>query len=111
MHLPFRILDLTAPSREQLLDAVGFISEHAATGIVYVHCKVGYSRTAAVVGAYLLASGRAARPAEAAKTLRTARPSIVIRPEAVAALNRFAADRPRAFHNRILARTSERLDI
>ena len=55
-------------------------------GVVYVHCKVGYSRSAVVVGAYLLASGAAASAEEAIARLRAVRPSIVIRPEAVAAL-------------------------
>jgi protein-tyrosine phosphatase len=86
-HLP--ILDLTAPSVEQLLSAVKFIEERAADGIVYVHCKVGYSRTAAVVGAYLLASRQAASADEAVTLLRKARPSIIVRPEAWAALRAF----------------------
>ena len=80
------ILDLTAPTADQLREAVAFITEEAARGIVYVHCKIGYSRSAAVVGAYLLAAERAATADEAAAMLREARPSIVIRPEAMEAL-------------------------
>jgi protein-tyrosine phosphatase/membrane-associated phospholipid phosphatase len=84
------ILDLTAPTPEHLRAATAFIAEHAKTGVVYVHCKIGYSRSAAVVGAHLLAAGQAATVAEAELRLRRARPSIVIRPEAMAALHRFA---------------------
>src|SRR5438105_864967 len=40
------ILDLTAPTLGQLREAVNFITEQAATGRVYVHCKIGYSRSA-----------------------------------------------------------------
>src|SRR5207245_918857 len=59
------ILDLTAPTLGQLREAVNFITEQAATGRVYVHCKIGYSRSAAVVGAYLLSSGRVETAEEA----------------------------------------------
>lgn len=89
-YLNLPILDLTAPSQSQLQEAVEFITKESASGIVYVHCKVGYSRTAAVVGAYLLATGHANSAAEAVGMLRSARPSIVIRPEAAAAIDRFA---------------------
>ncbi len=84
------ILDLTAPTPEHLQATTAFIAQHAKTGVVYVHCKIGYSRSAAVVGAHLLATGQAANVAEAEVRLRQARPSIVIRPEAMAALHRFA---------------------
>jgi len=83
------ILDLTAPRFEQLLEAVAFITEHTQCGIMYVHCKVGYSRSAAVVGAYLLARGHATSAAEAVSILRRARPSIVVRPEAIESMRRF----------------------
>jgi protein-tyrosine phosphatase len=84
------ILDLTAPTPAQLDDAVNFINEQAAQGTVYVHCKIGYSRSAAVVGAYLIASGAAATVEEAVAWLRRARRSMVVRPEALAALRAFA---------------------
>jgi predicted protein tyrosine phosphatase/membrane-associated phospholipid phosphatase len=85
------ILDLTAPTPAQLEEAVAFIREHVSSGKVYVHCKIGYSRSAAVVGVWLLASGRASNAAEAMARLRAVRPSIVIRPEAIAALEAFSA--------------------
>lgn len=85
------ILDLTAPTPAQLREAVSFIDAHVTGGKVYVHCKIGYSRSAAVVGAWLVASGRAADADEAMAMLRAVRPSIVIRPEAEAALRKFDA--------------------
>lgn len=83
------ILDLTAPTLAQLQEAVAFIDSHVAGGKVYVHCKIGYSRSAAVVAAWLLASGAVANADEAMAKLRAVRPSIVIRPEAEAALRTF----------------------
>ena len=84
------ILDLTAPTQDQLHAAAAFIAEESANGTVYVHCKIGYSRSAAVVGAYLLASGHAATIDEAVEKLREVRPTIVIRPEVTEALRAFA---------------------
>jgi len=87
------ILDLTAPTPQQLQEGVTFISEQTSTGTVYVHCKIGYSRSAAVVGAYLLATGRVATAEEALQFLRKVRPAIVVRPEAWSALRAFEQSR------------------
>ena len=86
-HLP--VLDLTAPTLDQLREAARFIDEQSPAGIVYVHCKIGYSRSAAAVGAYLFSRGAADTVEEVVTLLRKARPSIVIRPEALAALQQF----------------------
>jgi Dual specificity phosphatase, catalytic domain len=87
-HIP--LLDLTAPTPAQLDEAVAFIDKQSAFGIVYVHCKIGYSRSAAIVGGWLLASGRAKSVDEAVAQLRGVRPCIVIRREVHAALVEFA---------------------
>jgi hypothetical protein len=84
------VVDLTAPTQEQLHEAVAFITAETARGTVYVHCKIGYSRSAAVVGAYLVASHAAATAEEAVERLRKVRPTIIVRPEAREALRRFA---------------------
>jgi protein-tyrosine phosphatase/membrane-associated phospholipid phosphatase len=84
------VLDLTRPTPEQLNEAVEFLTREAAIGTVYLHCKIGYSRCAAVAGAYLLANGLACTSEEAVKILRQTRPSIVIRPEARQAIREFA---------------------
>lgn len=88
-YLQVPVLDLTAPRREQIDEAVAFMRQHAARGGVYVHCKIGYSRTAAVAGAYLLATGRAGSAEEAIALLRRARPGMIVRPEAEAALRAY----------------------
>ena len=88
-YLNVPILDLTAPTPEQLQRCVNFVAENAARGVVYVHCKIGYSRSAVVVGAYLLNRGAVSSADEAMSRLRAVRPSLVIRPEAADALRRF----------------------
>lgn len=99
------VLDLTAPTTTQLEEMISFIERESATGIVYVHCKIGYSRTAAVAAAYLLRIGAAASVSGAIDHVRRMRPCVVIRPEVLAALREFAANdfssRPvtRSFNN------------
>ncbi|WP_197532796.1 phosphatase PAP2/dual specificity phosphatase family protein [Symmachiella macrocystis] len=92
-YLALPVLDLTAPTPEQLDTAVQFIELHSQRGVVYVHCNIGYSRSAAVVGAYLLHTGMARHADEAMAQLRAARPTIVIRPEAEAAIRRYHRER------------------
>jgi predicted protein tyrosine phosphatase len=84
------LLDLTAPRQEQLHEAVAFLAGEAAEGTVYLHCKIGYSRSAAVAAAYLLSVREIDTAEEAVDRLRQARPSIVVRPEALEALRVFA---------------------
>lgn len=90
-YLNLPVLDLTAPSRDQLEQAAAFIEPHRRTGIVYIHCKAGYSRTAGAVGAWLLRSGTDATPDDAMRRLRAVRPRVVIRPEIEQALRAFAS--------------------
>jgi membrane-associated phospholipid phosphatase len=80
------ILDLTAPTQAQLREMAEFIEHRSHHGIVYVHCKIGYSRSAAAIAAYLIMQGKANTAQEAFATIRRARPSIIIRPEIVSAL-------------------------
>jgi hypothetical protein len=81
-YLNLPVLDLTAPTPKQLAAAVEFIRREKEKGTVYVHCKIGYSRSAAVVGAYLCAAGLAGSVDEAIALMRRARPSLIVRPEA-----------------------------
>jgi membrane-associated phospholipid phosphatase len=85
------VLDLTGLNLSQLREAVEFVSRHARDGVVYVHCKVGYSRSAAAVGACLLASGQARTVDQALESLRKVRPAIIFRPEVAVALEKFRA--------------------
>lgn len=93
VYCNLQILDLTAPTLTQLQRAVEFIRMNAVTGVVYVHCKIGYSRTAAVVGAYLMAAGHATGADDAMAQMREARSPLVIRPEVAEALHAFRTRR------------------
>ncbi|HZK81131.1 MAG TPA: phosphatase PAP2/dual specificity phosphatase family protein [Humisphaera sp.] len=83
-HLP--IMDLTAPTPGHILDALEFIHEHSSDGIVYIHCKAGYSRTGGIACAYLLSTGKANTVEEAIAHVRSVRPKIVIRREIITAI-------------------------
>lgn len=88
-YLNLPILDLTAPREEQLRTALAFINTHRHRGTVYVHCKIGYSRSAAVVGSWLMDAGLVATADVAVAKIRAVRPTLVVRPEALAALQAF----------------------
>ena len=83
------LLDLTAPTQAQLVEISKFIGNHSRHGAVYVHCKIGYSRSAAAVAAYLIMSEKVKTAEEAFAMIRRVRPSVVIRPEVRSALSEF----------------------
>ena len=84
------LLDRTAPSLPELKAAVQFIRERLPYGPVYVHCALGHGRSATVVLAYLLASGKFANQEEALKYLRTKRPRIKLHPCQLRAVEQLA---------------------
>lgn len=90
-YLNVPVLDLTAPTHRQFDQAVNFINRHFENGWVYVHCKIGYSRSAAVVMAWLVRSGHASSTDQAATMLQRIRPAVVIRPEIVPAVSAFVS--------------------
>ena len=94
LRLPYKnlpVMDLTAPSQEQFREGVAFIQEHLKQGKVYIHCKIGYSRSAAMAAAHLLVCKLDRNPEDAFERLRRVRPSIVIRPEIRSGLIEFQA--------------------
>ena len=93
-YLHVATLDLTAPTMAQVDRAVAFATEQMAAGrVVLVHCKAGYSRTAVVAAAVLLAGGAVGSADEAVAAVRRARPTLVVRPEARRAIAAFAGRR------------------
>jgi protein-tyrosine phosphatase/membrane-associated phospholipid phosphatase len=80
------VLDLTTPDEATLSAAAEAIEEGRKRGRVLVCCALGFSRSAAAVAAWLLMTGRARSPEEAAAMVRKARPAIVLHPRHLDAL-------------------------
>ncbi len=90
LHLP--VPDLTAPSSEQLMRALGFIDLQRSLGrAVAVHCLVGEGRTGTVLAAYRVRGG--ATPEQALREIRGHRPGAIGSKEQERALHAFAAHR------------------
>jgi hypothetical protein len=75
-YLSLPVLDATAPTPEELGDAVAWIRQALATGPVYVHCALGHGRSACVVVGYLLDSGAVASVGAGVRLLRSLRPGV-----------------------------------
>lgn len=71
-------LDLLPPDSGELTRAAAHIEQLHRRGKVLVYCALGYSRSAAAVAAWLLATGRASTVAEATATMAARRPEIVL---------------------------------
>lgn len=94
LHLPYQnvqILDLAVPTLLQLNRAAGFIRAQRRRGPVYIHCALGYSRSACAVAAYLLQEGLAETVADAIQIVRNARREIVMPDDLTAMLHAFHA--------------------
>lgn len=83
-------LDLVVPHGESLRRAARAIEDARTQGTVLVCCALGYSRSAAAIVAWLLATGRAGSLDEALHIVRNARPAIVLGQEHRAALEPFS---------------------
>ncbi|WP_175575770.1 dual specificity protein phosphatase family protein, partial [Pseudomonas aeruginosa] len=67
-----------APDVEDCRRAAVLIDELLAQGPLLVACALGYSRSATLVAAWLLLSGRAADVESAVAVLRRARPQVLL---------------------------------
>ena len=84
VHLPGKtyrnlpLLDLVAPDSETCRQGAELIEELQRQGPLLVCCALGYSRSATLVAAWLLQSGRADSVEQAIAMIRAARPRIVL---------------------------------
>lgn len=67
------LLDMTGPTPRQLREALQHLD---AAGPVYVHCAIGYGRSATIVAALLLKLEHAATPEAAVAIIRSLRPRV-----------------------------------
>ncbi|MBP0583201.1 phosphatase PAP2/dual specificity phosphatase family protein [Labrys sp. LIt4] len=80
------MLDLIAPEAASLVATAKAIEAARGQGRVLVCCALGYSRSAAAVATWLLASGEAGTVDEAIAIIRAIRPRIVLGSDARAAI-------------------------
>jgi protein-tyrosine phosphatase/membrane-associated phospholipid phosphatase len=73
------MLDLVMPTQDQLAAATRAVEAVRGEGAVLVCCALGYSRSALVVAAWLLATQRADSPEQAIARVRAAKPGVVLR--------------------------------
>ena len=83
---PVPMLDLVVPEVSQIERGVAAITEAGRSGSTLVFCALGYSRSAAIVVAWLVALGHAPTIAQAAAMVRRARPDLVLSPAHMARL-------------------------
>lgn len=87
------LLDMTAPTVDQLAEGVAFVLEQRQHGPVLIHCAAGHGRSATFAAAVLLSDGEASDPDEAIEMLQSKRPGIHLNHEQIRALQ--------AFHERL----------
>ena len=80
------ILDLTAPSPEQLSQAVDFLKQNPNC---YLHCSLGLGRTCAVAVAYLISQGQSLE--EALASVQAVRPRVRLADGTLAVLREWAS--------------------
>ena len=78
-----------APCQEKLLKGVEFITDlHPTDASVYVHCKAGRTRSATLVGCYLMKKN-GWTPEEAVEHMKKCRPHILLHTKQWEALRTF----------------------
>ncbi|XP_067123122.1 phosphatidylglycerophosphatase and protein-tyrosine phosphatase 1 [Centruroides vittatus] len=88
--LQLRTTDIfETPSQEKLLQGVQFINKFVGTGnSVYIHCKAGRTRSATLVGCYLM-QRHYWIPSKAVEMIRSKRPHILLSSKQWEALEEF----------------------
>ena len=99
LFLCLPILDGTGPSPELLGCAVTFLRDAETEKSAFlVHCAAGHGRSALIVAAFLLDTGRASTAVEAVAMIKKSRPSIHLKPAQMKALELFGAARGESRH-------------
>lgn len=91
-YMNLQVMDLTEPPQDYLARAADFIADNLQHGKVYVHCKIGFSRSVAAVAAYLVKYSIVDSYQDAFAMIRKSRPAVVIRKEIVTALKKYESN-------------------
>jgi len=86
-YLCIPLLDTTAPTLNQLNEAVSWITTHLEIGPV--HCALGHGRSATVVAAFLLKQGIVHNVKEAVEFIQAKRSSVELHSKQLAVLEQF----------------------
>ena len=86
------MLDAVAPTEADLQSAIEWIRGAVRSGPVYVHCALGYGRSALVAAAYLISRGIATDAKTALKHLRALRPGVRLQRPQRKVLDRFVKE-------------------
>ncbi len=90
-YLCIPLLDTFPPTRDQLLLATEWLGRRMAEAPVLVHCALGHGRSAGVVAAHLLHSGRVGTLGQALALISERRPGIGLNGGQLRALEDYAA--------------------
>ncbi len=90
-YLCIPLLDTFPPTRDQLLLATEWLGHRMAEAPVLVHCALGHGRSAGVVAAHLLHSGRVGTLGQALALISERRPGIGLNGGQLRALEDYAA--------------------
>lgn len=85
------VLDMGAPTLQQLREGADFIQHNAKDGVVYVHCALGHGRSALFIAAYLIETGLAQDAQEAVELVSQKRANVKVSRDQLALLQQFAA--------------------
>ncbi len=86
------LLDATAPTVEQLRDAVAWILNAQSKGPVYVHCALGHGRSACVIAAYLVSTKSVRNIEDAVAHLQESRPGVRLNHAQTTAIRHYIQD-------------------
>ena len=90
-YVPIPLLDHTLPELDALMRTIRVVRTLADHGTVYVHCALGYARSALIAAAYLIETEPGITVEQAVARVRAARPGVVCSPRALRLLRQYAA--------------------
>ena len=88
-YLCIPLLDTTAPTLDQLTEAISWITAHLSKGPVFIHCALGHGRSATVVAGFLIQHEIVSEVKEAVAFIKAIRPKVSLHPNQLAILIKF----------------------